>query len=1412
MARKPQPPAREFTLQSFGGLYTIADPRVLPAGASPLCYDVDFTIQGLTIRPGLTVPVTLPSGTAAYQWIKGMSLPGGLQQTLFQDSTGNLFYENLAIPGILTKFYSGILNSARALSATFPNAEFIGLSNLVSGVDQPRQWNGTNLDRISQCGPGAGPSVPPQAPPATYGVQSIIQPYSTHVIDSAVWGAYIDEYNAPPSANSLWIMGGPGVGAIWLGDVKIGDNIYISGMGTLEGQNPNGTYTVAGTGFFTDATGTKPYILVTTSIAVSDFARGTAGGTYRKTSAILTITNPIPALSATIGGNLTISGASPNQWNGVWEIQFTPTLGQLLVQATALLSNVATYTYAIASGEAPGWQADNAYVLGCTIVDQYGHVWQVTVPGTSGGSIPAFPASPAPGATILDGTSPTQVTWTYQAGAVVTVTVYGTSNGNGIFNVANATITSATSTTFTTTIPSPNFAAAGEAGNAISGSANVIVIDPAQKTLNTGSPGTDPIYGNASAGGLVVPPATGNVAAGQRYAICMFLSRSGNITPASPPVSFYTTGQSTQLTFQNIPIGPPNVIARIIAINAANAGIAGPYFWVPTPVTVPGTQATLGAAITYDATIINDNVSTFLGPINISDPVLLDSINVTEAGNNTQQQREIGEFAKCVNYFGRGFYIGERVKTDNFVNVTFDGGTVSGLPAGWTVSPKLAYDISVVPSPIVNTSLYIKNIATPKIVQAVSYSATAASTITAAFGVSPTPGNTIVFLLTGHNQVGGYPSQTGLITQTNKTGAYWNSAIYTRTVQAGDSASWTLSLGGTQTGFSTLAMYELPGTPVVTAASGEITSGSITTNVITPTGTSIVLANFIIDNGTYAETVKLSPTIYYVDQIESTYSFNANVYTVTGSGASLPTSAITLTATPWTPVLNPVWTTILCSYGPTGVTINPTGTTLPNMLVLSQGAALDAYSEAIIQSNTAYSVRVTASIPSGKTSGSLVVELYSPSLDANWPFTIPFASMSTSVKEFTATFSNPQWLPVPSDLQLRVYPLNMAVVTDVLVDRIEIYPTTQPVYAQQCAVSYAESYEAVDSITGVIDTSNFTAEPQTDIFVFLETLYIKTATKTFAIAAANQSGEPSSWEIREVSNTIGECGPLASDLGEEYSLDACGLGVFLFDGGNHIKISQEVQSIWNAIYKPALNTIWLRNDITNKRIMVGIPLPTPNQWLPNAPVNATPTSPNVILMCSYLGLDTGLQIAEGPSIVVSAFAGHLIFKEGHRKWTLWTIPSPLGNFIPRPDGSTQFWFGGNFNGEIYELDPTNTTDNGAAIPETYCTNGFSDKITNETLQLGDVRKLYQYGLAKIEGSGQWNVNFYPETLATPYMATQAAFNLYNPALDDTNFPIAQNGNAMFIEFTVDGNVGSWFQLERLVIFVCRDPWLPISGV
>ena len=1272
-------------------------------------------------------------------YLKSSKVLGPTNLTLVEDDGVTIYQENLNTPGAFVGAYTPILNSARAISSTVNQREYIALSDLVEGQDQPRQYDGTNFDRISQVGPGVGPAVTVSNP--TYPIASISEIYPPNLtINSVSWGAVINIKTGqfPGAGYTITFLGNSSDPSFTAG-LAIGDLVYIN-PGTsatvLGGASPGGTYAVTAIGTYYDGSNTHYYFQVVSPIINSNNipinAYSGYGITYQRTPALVALSQPIPLQNAVVGANISIAGNPISQWNATWKIVATPTEGQLSITGTSLTSNVATFDYILQSGEPPGWQPAFNFPAAGQIVAPSGDVWQVALPGLSGGTIPSDFLTPQTIGTTV--TADGGVNWVSIAtggGPVqVLATVFNTTNGNGIFNIQQLPITSATSTSFTVAITAPNVIAGPEEGQAIAGSGLFVVIDPGTVTLSSGNPGVDPIYGtygSPSMGGFAL--LTSNVvAAGERYAVLMFLTRNGYITPASPPVSFYTTGASGQITFSALPIGPPDVIARIVAITLANAGAGGPYFWVPDDVTVLGSVASLGATQTFNKTVIDDNTSTqFPNPVNISDSILSASQNISVAGNNLQQQRELGECVKVVQFAGRCFYMGERVKNDQFLNMTFDGGL-----AGAT----FASDI---------------------------FTAT----------VNPSNGNTLT--------VGGvvYTWVTSLNNAVANEALIGSLAYPLNIVESMLNMSAAINATGVGAG----TQYSSPTVPnplvgVVNQPLG-ITARALLAGVA---GNAIATAS---SNGS------------------NLWTNHALGHLVGGSAAGFPAGwTITPALQPYISVISaPPFEQLLYIYntsGPGG-TINPTGTTLANMECLYQSAYETAALNApIIQPNTAYSVRIIAEYANGaaSTGGNLVVELYSPSLNTSWSFTISRSSLATSLQEFTGAFNNPLWETVPPDLQLRIYPYNLADLYDLTVYRLEVFPTQQPVYTQQVAASYIENAEAIDGVTGAIDISVLTSEPIQDHYVFLNKYYIATKSHTFS-PIQNSSGEPDTWQVEEISNAVGSLGPLANDVGSEYVLTADYNGADVFDGGNHYKITQEIQQIWDSLYEPSKKAVWILNDLKQQRILIGVPLPTPNQWLPNAPTNATPATPNVILMCSYLGLMTGAEIATGHSVFPSAFSGMLLFHDMKRKWTIWNIASPMASWIVRPDGSEQIWFGQSGNG-VSELNINSTNDNGTPIAMRYVTYGFGDSPDRERLQLGLARVIYPYALINAVGIGHFLLTGWPETFGTPanpnpYPFTQPAFPLALPALDDVNVPLNITGNRVFLQ--MDASTGSGLTVD-----------------
>ncbi len=336
--------------------------------------------------------------------------------------------------------------------------------------------------------------------------------------------------------------------------------------------------------------------------------------------------------------------------------------------------------------------------------------------------------------------------------------------------------------------------------------------------------------------------------------------------------------------------------------------------------------------------------------------------------------------------------------------------------------------------------------------------------------------------------------------------------------------------------------------------------------------------------------------------------------------------------------------------------IKNVGAVTSNTGMIYQTAYQDAYLQPIINTNTTYSVRVACSAPSGSIIGALAIDLTDYTNNGfgttYGSFTVPLSSMTTNIAVFTGnllTNSFPNAFStsgVSPNLQIRVYVAGCGVGADCLIDRIEVYPTNTPYLKAQVYGSYPNQPEAIDgsSTGGIIDTTTENAQPVMGGFVMHNLLYLLKTNSWYSVQD-NPNSEPGGWGINEVSNKVGAIGINSYDVGEEWCVTACRAGIFGFNGGQPIKIMQELWNLWEQINWNAGQAIVLRNDIVSKRLYCAIPLPTgvnpatglpankyTNVWLPNAPYNPTPTTPNVMLMLNYQGLATFEEMVNSPEV------------------------------------------------------------------------------------------------------------------------------------------------------------------------------------
>lgn len=190
-----------------------------------------------------------------------------------------------------------------------------------------------------------------------------------------------------------------------------------------------------------------------------------------------------------------------------------------------------------------------------------------------------------------------------------------------------------------------------------------------------------PLLGNAGAGGNIAH--AGNIGAGLHLLSVCFVTREGYITKPAP-WTHWTAAGSKRAVVSSIPIGPANVVARIIIVTPVITPPAtfGPFFYFGGAVQTP-------TAGTYPSMIIQDNTTTSY-VIDFDDT----SIQLGTAATNLFNLLVLGECSHMVGYSGRTVWVGERNKIPNVLNMDFEGGWSLGagtggsdVPLGWNSDP-----------------------------------------------------------------------------------------------------------------------------------------------------------------------------------------------------------------------------------------------------------------------------------------------------------------------------------------------------------------------------------------------------------------------------------------------------------------------------------------------------------------------------------------------------------------------------------------------------------------------------------------------------------------------------------------------------------------------------------------------------
>jgi hypothetical protein len=624
--------------------------------------ETTFEVCGVSVSVWFTPPTIGPNADL-FLYIKTFEMADEGTLTLALDTAGTFWQEDVINnPDVLVPFYTSIEPGTHAKSVTFESHEYIALSNLLNGTDMPRQYDGVNVDRISQVGPGAPPSITSTS--TTYPIISITQPPAVTSggtlgpgISALLWSA--GPGNNSQAGNVITIYYGvPGSGNPATPpdpNILVGGCVYLAGFANLKsGANPNGTYVISSVigqaGFKGRIYNAFTVAAVSSQLEDDDGIDNPAPtGTYNATIATLTTSVPVPNLQ--VGSQFTVTGNSVAAWNATWTVTATPNAAVLTITQTSLTGGVATYDYVLVSGTAP--------VVGS----------QVTITGSTNG--PTLP------------------------------------NGLTIFDVANANVSTATASQFTINIAGqPNVAPAPETSCQAQVNGTIFQFEPGLAFVGTtpsSPPPNDPIFGNGT-GGFITE--AGQLGAGLRQCVLLFQTRNGFITGPSPYIQFNLNAGASSIVATKIAIGPPETIARILCFTGANGS---QFYYIPEPVTVISNDQ----PITYTATVINDNITT-QATFSFTDALLLSSTEIDIPSFNLFNLVELGSSLGVIDYSSRLFFWGEQNKVQNLLNMTFDGGYLpnpggSLVPLGWTVDQTNGAGGTLEVSPLYGNAYYIKN-------------------------------------------------------------------------------------------------------------------------------------------------------------------------------------------------------------------------------------------------------------------------------------------------------------------------------------------------------------------------------------------------------------------------------------------------------------------------------------------------------------------------------------------------------------------------------------------------------------------------------------------------------------------------------------------------------------------------------
>ncbi len=459
---------------------------------------------------------------------------------------------------------------------------------------------------------------------------------------------------------------------------------------------------------------------------------------------------------------------------------------------------------------------------------------------------------------------------------------------------------------------------------------------------------------------------------------------------------------------------------------------------------------------------------------------------------------------------------------------------------------------------------------------------------------------------------------------------------------------------------------------------------------------------------------------------------------------------------------------------------------------LQQQCYLSHYGNAVLEANTQYTFKCWAK-KSDTSSPSVVAQI----IDTAGPttlatVTIPITGTGFIQGNFSA--KTPATMPSTAVLRISVTGNATAVVT---LDELSCIYTAKPYNDTTFSVSYILSPESIDNITGIMGATADPA-PIMDTGKLRDDFYWVTQTRLHRTKDLDSTG-PSGWSINEVADKCGAATMQSMISGQSWLCWVAQDGARLFDGGQPIKITQEVQATWAKINPNALTAIWAVNDSDNRRIYWGVPL-------------GTSTQTNKIFHMDYRFAETASEIEDRGAIRVSPYTGKMLVIELSRKFCQWNIPATAGGFLTTSTGKVPCF--SDASGRTYFLDPLRLHDDDyGTIPAYYVTSPFVPGEIEQQLQLGQDRHLYTFMALFLYGTGKITVTPLADALDNPWPA-RGPYTMSQDPQRMMEIGLNVAANRCFFKFSatpIAPSLDAAFSISRMAVTMQPHPLSPVHG-